>query len=175
MSEGIVRDDHVTMIASHPDWGAIWAGVFTFFAIWCVFGLLGMSLFSDVSGSRIGVSVGMGIWAVILTIVAMYVAGRATGHLAGVSTARDGLIHGVVMFGLSVMIALGVTALAGHSIDVNAATAVGARSPYLLGIFADLGWFGFLSLFFGWLAAMGGATASTHVFHTSSHQVSHAH
>jgi hypothetical protein len=31
------------------------------------------------------------------------------------------------------------------------------HNPYLLNVFADLGWVGFIALFLGWLAAMGGA------------------
>ena len=51
---------------------------------------------------------------------------------------------------------------------------LGGHTPYLLGIFANLGWFGFLSLFLGWLAAMGGASTGAHIFHAPIHQASHA-
>ena len=33
------------------DWGAIWAGVFTFIAIWSVFGFLGMAVFASAAGA----------------------------------------------------------------------------------------------------------------------------
>ena len=169
MPEIAVRNDYTL---AHSSWGAIWAGVFTFFSIWCVFGLLGMSIFASAGSRNLSTSVGMGIWAIVLTIIAMYVAGRVTGHLASVSSSRDGVIHGIIMFGLTVMTALAVTALGGN--NVFGAGATGAHAPYLFGVFADLGWFGFVSLFLGWLAAIGGASAGTHVIHTPVQQMSHA-
>ena len=45
----------------------------------------------------------MGVWTVVLTISAMYVAGLETGHLAGVVARHDGLMHGMMMFGLAVV------------------------------------------------------------------------
>lgn len=132
-----------------------------------------MSIFSSyTTRTANGINVGLGIWAIVLTIIAMFVAGRTTGHLAGISNSRDGLIHGMVMFGLTIMTALAVTSFGVW--DTAAPQAVNAHTPYLLGVFADLGWFGFLSLFLGWLAAMGGASAGAHQIHTSVQQVSHA-
>lgn len=90
MSNISYRD--ATMVGTFPrvDWGAIWAGVFVFVGIWSVFGLLGMAIFASAANANtqnpvMGMSVGMGIWAVVLTIVAMYVAGRETGRLAAVT------------------------------------------------------------------------------------------
>jgi hypothetical protein len=145
------------------DWGAIWAGVFTFIAIWSVFGLLGMAIFASAANPNAqspvtGMSLGMGIWAVVLTIIAMYVAGLETGRLAGVTNRHDGLIHGMVMFGLSVVAALVITILGGTSLTSGTGVAGSAHNPYLLSVFSDLGWIGFFSLFLGWLAAMGGAS-----------------
>jgi hypothetical protein len=143
MSDGTLQNESATIVIRHPNWGAIWAGVFTFFAIWCVFGLLGMSIFAN--------------------------------RLVGIGNSRDGLIHGMIMFGLSVMVALTVTLLAGNGIPLAFTNATGVHSPYLLGVFADLGWFGFVSLFLGWLAAMGGAVAGTNAFGSSVPLVGHAH
>ncbi len=102
------RNEHTTARASRTDWGAIWAGVFTFVAIWSVFGLLGLAIFAslgnpDVANRLMGMSLGMDIWAIVLTIIARYVAGRETGRLAAVGNRHDGLIHGMIMFGLSVI------------------------------------------------------------------------
>jgi hypothetical protein len=145
-------------------WAAVWAGVFTFVAIWSVFGVLGMAIFASAANPNVqqpisGMSVGMGIWAIVLTIIAMWVAGRVTGHLAGASNRSEGLTHGLVMFGLSVVATLVVTILGGLTLSGGAGVTGSAHSAYILGMFADLGWIGFLCLFFGWLAAMGGATS----------------
>jgi len=146
------------------DWGAIWAGVFSFVAIWSVFGALGVAIFASGAGANAahpiaGQGWGIGIWGIVLTIIAMYVAGRETGRLAGVVTRHDGLIHGLVMFGLSVVAALVVLSIGGSALNTGAGVADNARSGYVLNLAAGIGWAGFLSLFFGWLAAMIGASS----------------
>lgn len=155
-----------TESATYPyrtNWGAIWGGVFSFFAIWVVFGMLGEAVFASAANPSAphpvtGMSAGEGIWIVILTIIAFYVAGRVTSHLANLVDRTGRIIHGMTMFGLAtvgfaLLIILGGMALTG----VNAGIAGGAHSPYILTIFADLGWMGFVALFLGWLAAIGGS------------------
>jgi hypothetical protein len=182
MAEVIVEERNVGALVSRPDWGAIWAGVFTFIGIWSVFGLLGSAIFATAANPNSvrpvssGMNVGMAIWAIILTIVAMYVAGNVTTYLGAITSQRDGVVHGMVMFGLAVTAALVVAVIAGITVPVAATPGV-EHGPYLLDMFADLGWIGFLSLFFGWLAAIGGATAATRSrMHSAAvqHQVGHA-
>jgi hypothetical protein len=151
-------------VGRQTDWGAIWAGVFIFTAIWSVFGLLGMAIFSGAANSAAnmmnGASVGMAIWAIVLSIIAMYVAGRQTGRLAGVNSRHDGLIHGLIMFGLSVAAVIVIGALGGYTTSA-AGAAASTSSPYLLHMSTGMGWTCFLALFLGWLAAMGGASTGT--------------
>jgi len=154
--------DIVREVRHGTDWGAIWAGVFTFFAIWSVFGLLGMAIFASAAnpssaGPVTGMGVGMGIWAIVLTIIAMYVAGRETGRLAGVNNRHDGLVHGMIMFGLSVVATLVIAAVGGSAVSGGNGVQGTARNPYLLSMFSGLGWAGFIALFLGWLSAMAGA------------------
>lgn len=162
MADLRLEEQRLMPYASRPHWNAIWAGVFTFMGIWSVFGLLGMAIFSSaanpshaiVSG---GIGAGMAIWAIILTIIAMYVAGRVTGKLAGLDRSANGMIHGMIMFGLSIASVLVLAAIG------NTATTTTAQTmPAFLHAYAGLGWAGFLSLFFGWLAAMGGAATGQH-------------
>jgi hypothetical protein len=153
-----------TTLRPRTDWGAIWGGMFTFVAIWSVFGLLGAAIFASAANPRAaqpgtGMSVGMGFWAVILTIIAMYVAGRETGWLAGVTNRHDGVIHGMIMFGLSVVAMVVVSVLAGTALSGGTGVQGTAHSVYLINMFTGLGWVGFFSLFLGWLAAMGGASS----------------
>lgn len=169
MAEFVVRDDIVRPRdeivrpgVTRPHWGAIWAGVFTFMAIWSVFGLLGMAIFSSAANPNntavsTGIGVGMGIWAIILTVIAMYVAGRVTGGLAGLDRSRNSAVQGMIMFGLSVASILALAAVG------NTAVRGGASTPYLLAQGTGMAWAGFLSLFFGWLAAMGGASTAKRV------------
>ena len=158
----LVRNETGTVIRARTDWGAIWGGVFTFLGIWAVFGALGLAIFASAANPNaaqpvLGMSAGLGIWMIILTIIAMYVAGRETGRLAAVTNRHDGLVHGLIMFGLSFAATMVLVALGGATLSGGAGVAGTAHSPYILTVFADTGWIGFVALFLGWLAAMGGA------------------
>lgn len=166
MPERIFENERVTTTTvSHPNWGAIWGGTFTFYAIWAIFGVLGTAIFASAANPNAahpitGMSVGMSVWAVILTIIAMYVGGRVTGDLAGIANRRDGVVHGMTMFGLSV-IGVVVLAVLEQGVIPGSIAAAGPHSAGLLTLFADLGWAGFVALILGWLAAMGGAAQGT--------------
>lgn len=159
------NDTYVTETVSdlrRTSWGAIWAGTFAFIAIWAVFGMLGEAIFASAANPSAaepvgGMSIGMGFWGVILTIIAMYVGGRVTGHFSNAVDRGSRLLHGLAMFGLSVISFVIVAILSGAALSGGSGLAGGAHSSYILTVFADLGWIGFFSLFFGWLAAMGGA------------------
>jgi len=160
-------------ITSRPrtDWGAIWGGVFTFAAIWFVFGMLGIAIFASAGNPKAGaavtgMSVGMGIWAIVLSIIAMYFAGLETGRLAAVTNRHDGMIHGIIMFGLSVLGGLMIAILAGGT-GVEGSM----RGTYLADLFSGWGWVAFLSLFLGWLAAMGGAASGASRKTDAAHNV----
>jgi hypothetical protein len=162
MTESVFPTE-TTSPARRLDWSAIWAGVFTFVGIWSVFGALGWAIFAsaaspDAVRPLTGMSVGMSIWAIVLTIIAMYVAGFETTRLAVVGNRHDGLVLGMVMFGLSVVGALVMIVMGGSSITGPNASLGTTHNPYVLDFIAGLGWAGFLSLFLGWLAAMGGAS-----------------
>ena len=166
MVDTTYQNVNVAPLRATISWAAVWAGVFAFIAIWSVFGLLGMAIFASAANPNAqqpvtGMNVGMGIWAIILTAIAMWVAGRVTGHLAGSQNRTEGLTHGLVMFGLSVVAALIITIIGGLTLSGGTGVNGSAHSPYILGVFADLGWIGFLCLLFGWLAAMGGASAGS--------------
>jgi hypothetical protein len=144
-------------------WGAIWAGMFTFIAIWSVFGILGEAIFASSANPNApqpisGMSVGMGIWSIVLTIIAMYVAGRVTADLSGVLDRGVRIIHGMAMFGLSIMAVIATVILSGMAFSGGTGVAGASHSPYMLTVFSDVGWIGFACLFLGWLAAMGGAS-----------------
>lgn len=152
---------NVTTAVARPNWGAIWSGVFTFFGIWTVFGLLATAIFASSANPNAaqsigGMSLGISIWSVILTIIALFFAGRVTGHLAGIGNARDGVVHGMIMFGLAMIATLVVVSLA--SLTLGANSMAGPHNGFVLNLFADLGWAGFAGTFLGWLAALGGAS-----------------
>ena len=138
-------------------WGAIWAGVFTFAAIWFVFEALAVAIFPNTNGG----SVGLQVWSVILTIIAMYVAGLETGRLAGIANRHDGLVHGMIMFGLSAVSAVILTTLASGLLYAGS-------TIHTFTIPVGTQWAYFCALFLGWLAAMGGASTGVARWHTTS-------
>ncbi|HKT47893.1 MAG TPA: hypothetical protein VJP87_10255 [Candidatus Acidoferrales bacterium] len=179
MEEVRVQNETVAVASSRANWSAIWAGVFTTIAIWSVFGVLGMAIFTSAANPNAphpvtGMAVGEGIWMIVLTIIAMYVGGRTTGHFAAISNQRDGVIHGMAMFGLSFVSFAVLLTLVG--LDVAYSTP--GRASEGLGFYSAFGWAGFLSLLFGWLAAMGGAVSGTRTripgTATQRQQVTHA-
>ena len=164
MADIAYRDDDDSILYGSPrrlSWGAIWAGVFTFWAIWLVFEVLAFAIFGSRANPNAvapvaGQSAGIAIWTIILTIVAMYVAGRETGHAAAVTNRHDGLMHGMIMFGLAVVSVLVMTSLFGAVL--SGGSGIQGTSSRAIGIFAGFGWAGFIALLLGWLAAMGGGS-----------------
>ena len=163
MADIAYRNDSWTTSRS-TDWGAIWAGVFTFAAIWSVFGTLGEAIFASSANPNAaqpvtGMSAGMGVWSVILTIIAMFVAGRVTVDLAPAMDRGRKILYANAMFGLSVVASIVLVTLAGAALSGGTGVAGGTHSGYTLSIFAGLGWVGFAALFLGWLAVMAGASS----------------
>jgi hypothetical protein len=149
---------------SRPNWGAIWAGMFAFFAIWAVFGALGVGVFASSANPNatqpvLGMNVGIGAWFVILTIIAFFVAGRITGRLARTDNSRDGAIYGLVMFGVAVGASVVLLSIGGTALGVMTVQR-GVHSAYELSAFSYLGWTAFVGLFLGWIAAMAGASSA---------------
>ncbi len=153
-----MRSTYPDRLGRRTNWSAIWGGVFVFAAIWTVFESLALAIFG-VPAAISSAGAGLAIWTIVLTIIAMYVAGVETGRLASVGTRRDGLVHGLMMFGLSTVSVIVLTVLWNTVFNYGAGANVlriAAASTFTSG---EL-WTGFLSLFLGWLAAMGGASST---------------
>lgn len=180
MADIATRYDMVSFSAQKINWGAIWAGVFTFVAIWSVFGMLGEAIFvsaanASTAGAGTGISIGMAIWAIVLTIIAMYVGGRVTAHFVNFADRMGRIMHGMAMFGLSVFAVVLLLILSGGAMT-NGGTSgavVPTHGSYMLTVFSDLSWVGFASLFLGWLGALGGASHRSSVQRVESTSVAH--
>ena len=148
------------------NWGAIWAGLFTFTAIWAVFGSLGFAIFASAATPQAahpvsGMSWGIGIWSVVLTGIAMWVAGAATIRLARPASRGHKMVYANTMFGLAVAAVVILTAVAGATLAGGTGVNANPTGRYTLNIVSGLGWGGFISLLVGWLCAMGGAASVT--------------
>lgn len=159
------------VVPTRTNWNAIWAGVFTFFAIWSVLGALCMAIWAGSARLSLALAVG----GIILTIVAMFVAGRTTARLAGVSNPSEGVTYGMTLFGLTAVSTVVISSLAASIFAGGAAHA--SAASYVIDMFSEFGWPLFVGLFLGWLAAIGGAsTAHRKLAHPTpvQQQVRHA-
>jgi hypothetical protein len=164
MAEGYVQH----RMASRISWPAIFAGTFVFLAIEMTFGVLGTAIFASAANPSSahpvsGMSAGIGIWLVILTIIAMYFGGRAAAALSGVRDTHAGMYHGLTTFGLSVFTSIVLTALVLGSTTVAPASAAGAAGPATVAdVVSTAGYWLFVALLLGMIAAaMGGSKAAS--------------
>ena len=165
MADLTYRNEAVDRPWRGAGWGAIWAGMFSFIAIWSVFGMLGEAIFAGSANPNTaqpvsGMSVGMGFWSVILTIIAMYVAGRVTAHCRRHrSNDQDHAGHDHVR-----VISDGGGRYPGSGRN-SAFRRLGPcrrnSQPVHVDRILRRGLDRFLCLFLGWLAAMGGAPSRT--------------
>lgn len=162
MADIVYQPEGRIYLRGSMDWSAIWAGLFTFIAIWSVFGVLGFAIFAGTSSgaaqSLHGISAGMGIWTLILTLIAMYVAGLETGKLARLDGRLEAAVHGMVMFGLSVVTLLVLT-MSGSFLFAAVPAAISLHGTNLTTMIGGSEWYVFLALILGWLGAMGGAAS----------------
>jgi hypothetical protein len=149
---------------SRISWPAIFAGTFVFLAIEVTFGVLGMAIFASAANPSsahpvAGMSAGIGIWLVILSIIALYCAGRAAAMLSGSASSHLGMYHGLTTFGLSVFTSIVVGALLLGSTTVAAADTGAAAGPATVAsVVATAGYWLFAALVLGMIAAgMGGS------------------
>lgn len=163
----MLYDDRDGRIKGRISWPAIFAGTFVFLAILVTFGLLGTAIFaSAVNPSSAhplaGMSVGMGIWLIVLSIISLYFGGRTAAVLSATRDSHLGMYHGLTTFGFSVFTSMVVTALMLGSTMTTPATA-DAASPATVGhVVATAGYWVFFALLLGMIAAgIGGSQGAT--------------
>ena len=164
MADGYI--DRRANLGSHISWPAIFAGTFVFLAIEVTFGVLGTAIFANASNPNsahpvTGMSAGIGIWLVILSIIALYYGGRTAAALSGANDRHTGMYHGLATFGFSVFTSIVVAALVLGTTVPNPAAAVSNASPATVGsVVTTAGYWLFVALLLGMIAAaMGGTQA----------------
>lgn len=91
-------------------WGAIFSGAVVAMVVELALGVLGIGIGLGVVNPATdqqplaGVGVGAGIWFAASTMIALFVGGWVAGRMAGFPRASAGLLHGVVMWGLTTLI-----------------------------------------------------------------------
>jgi hypothetical protein len=113
MHGGMNQDDQVTTVGPNPTleipgvrWGAIFAGMLVAAGAWMLLHMLGMaiglvSLDVDNLHSLRGVGIGVGVWSLLVPLIALFLGGLATGRLARPLSGASGVIHGAVVWSLA--------------------------------------------------------------------------
>jgi hypothetical protein len=115
-------------------WTGIFAGTFLFLAIEATFGILGVAIFASATNPNSanpvgpGISAGVGIWMVVLSIIAFYFAAKLAARLSGVTTRNLGMYAGLVTFGMGIFTSILLTALILGS-AASGSTGIGFASP----------------------------------------------
>jgi len=87
-------------------WGAILAGTVVALVIQLALGLLGLAIGLGIIDPATeqdplsGLGIGAGIWLAISSLIALFAGGWTAGRLAGIPRSLDGILHGVVTWGL---------------------------------------------------------------------------
>ena len=143
-------------------WTGIFAGTFLFLAIEATFGVLGVAIFASATNPNaanpvgFGISAGLGIWMVILSIIALYFGGKLAARLSGSSTRNLGMYAGLVTYGMCIFTAVLITALA-LGATVSGSTGIANAGPVRVAdIITTGGYWLFVALVLGMISAASG-------------------
>ncbi len=94
--------EDVLPLRSRVSWGAIFAGAVMAMAVYLVFTLLGGAIGLSVSNQTDSetLSTGAGIWAVVTTILALFVGGWVTSQCTVGENKMEAVVHGIITWGI---------------------------------------------------------------------------
>ena len=122
----------LTGVVKRVSWPAIFSGVVLVLAVEVLLNMLGagigLGLVNPTGGGTPdarGLSIGAGIWWFASTIIALLFGCYVAARLAGVATRFDGLLHGLVIWGLALLITIYLLSTAIGSVIGGAFTLVG--------------------------------------------------
>lgn len=128
-----VEEGAIVRATRRISWGAIFAGVVIAVAVQLVMGILGtgigLSMVDPVQGSTPGAAgfgIGAGLYWLITTVVALGAGGYAAARVSGVTERFDALVHGLVVWGVTLILTLYLLTSAVGGIIGGAFRTVGA-------------------------------------------------
>jgi hypothetical protein len=136
-----VASDERYSAVKRISWGAIFAGTIVALVVQIMLSLLGVGIGLGVinpasAADLTGLGIGAAIWLVVSTLIALFIGGFVAGRLAGMPIRGDGILHGVVVWGLGTLVSLylatsavggavsGVAAMLGQGFQLVAPQAV---------------------------------------------------
>jgi len=151
-------------------WSSLFAGTFVFLAIEATFGVLGAAIFANATNPAArnpvgtGISVGFGIWMVILSIISLYYAGRVAGRMSGAESRNQAMWHGLICYGMCLFTAALLTSLSVFSVASNTANTVNPSEGTVVHAITVGGYWLFAALVLSMIAAaVGGASGAGYV------------
>ena len=128
-----VDETHIRKTPTRLSWGAIFAGVVIAVAVQLVLGILGaaigLTMVDPVEGTTPGATgfgIGAGIYWLVTTILALGAGGYAAARVAGVHERFDARVHGLVVWGVTLILTLYLLTSAVGGIIGGAFRTVGA-------------------------------------------------
>jgi hypothetical protein len=128
-----VDESYVGKTPARLSWGAIFAGVVIAVAVQLVLGILGagigLTMVDPVEGTTPGATgfgIGAGIYWLVTTALALGAGGYAAARVAGVHERFDALVHGLVVWGVTLILTLYLLTSAVGGIIGGAFRTVGA-------------------------------------------------
>ncbi len=107
----VFADRDATLVAGKRiSWAAVFAGVIVTLVVQLMLSILGISIGASTinplteQNPADGIGIGAGIWVVVSSLIALFAGGWVAGHLAGVPRHTDGLLHGVLTWGLATLL-----------------------------------------------------------------------
>ncbi len=97
---------------SRVSWASVWAGVLVGVVTLVLLNMLGVGIgfstldIQEESNPAKGLGIGSGIWYVVSSLIALFVAGWVSGRLAQTKRLFDGMLHGVLTWCVVTLISL---------------------------------------------------------------------
>lgn len=145
-----VTGERRTALFKRISWSAVFAGLILTLVIQLLLSLLGtgigLSTVDPATGETPGtetLSIAAGIWWTISSLIALFIGGWAAAYLSGIPHRTEGIIHGLLTWGLATLllvslIGTAVGTLIGGAFNVLD-TNVSALAPYVAGEAAEAG------------------------------------
>ena len=114
-------------------WGALFGGVIIAVALQILLSLLGagiglgtVNVNAGSTPSAGGFGIGAGLWWVISSCIALFVGGYASAWMAGIAVRFDGILHGLVTWGMATLLTIYLLSSAVGSIVGGGFSALGS-------------------------------------------------
>ena len=93
---------------SRINWGSVFAGFIVAMVVQMILTLLGLAIglgaIDLTTGGVGGLGTGAAIWAGLSALISLFVGGLVAGYMAGRITRGDGMLHGVLVWGLTMLL-----------------------------------------------------------------------